>query len=578
VGRYWRAGMRSNKHVSDVQEMLKEWDFSKNDGVSPYETAIRTHSIYWWLCSKGHSWEASPHNRAIGKGCPYCANRKVLAGYNDLASQRPDLVSEWDTEKNAGLSPSDVLVTSTKKVWWKCREGHTWNALIHVRTRLGCNCPYCANRKVVAGYNDLATLKPELLSEWDWERNAEITPYEITVASERKVWWRCGKGHSWQTSVANRSKPDATSCPFCTNRRVLEGENDLATIRPELLIEWDYENNGDISPNEITSGSGRFVWWKCKNGHRWKAPVYARVKYGCPFCASRKVWKGFNDLASQRPDIMPEWDYEKNVDTTPESISAKSDKKVWWICKDGHSWQMSPSSRKEGRICPYCSGHHAIAGFNDLATMHPELTEQWDYDRNILYSPEELLPSSNQTVWWRCRKGHSWNTSPNQRINKSTGCPYCANKKVLVGYNDLATFFPKLAAEWDYEKNGDMTPDKVVMYSQRRVYWKCANGHSWRTVIANRSKNGSGCPYCAGQLVIMGENDLATVNPRIAAEWDFEKNAPLTPDKVMAGSGKKVWWKCKKGHSWKARIYTRKRTDCPYCSKHPIDMKTTFIS
>ena len=157
--------MRSNKHVSDVQEMLKEWDFSKNDGVSPYETAIRTHSIYWWLCSKGHSWEASPHNRAIGKGCPYCANRKVLAGYNDLASQRPDLVSEWDTEKNAGLSPSDVLVTSTKKVWWKCREGHTWNALIHVRTRLGCNCPYCANRKVVAGYNDLATLKPELLSE-----------------------------------------------------------------------------------------------------------------------------------------------------------------------------------------------------------------------------------------------------------------------------------------------------------------------------------------------------------------------------------------------------------------------------
>lgn len=569
--------MKNIKHISDVPKMKEEWDYSKNDG-DPSKIAFRTHASYWWKCSLGHSWEASPHNRATGRDCPYCTNRKVLKGFNDLASQKPELAGEWDYEKNGDLAPADVIVTSSRKVWWKCSEGHSWKTIVLVRSSYGCGCPYCTNRKILAGYNDLATLKPELLSEWDYERNTEITPQEIGTGSDIRVWWKCGKGHRWQTSVVNRAGISCTGCPYCVNRKVMVGDNDLGTSSPELLLEWDYEKNVDISPDDVTYGSSRVVWWKCKNEHRWEAPVYARKGSGCPYCANVKVWPGYNDVASQLSDIIDEWDYEKNSGMLPEEILAVSTKKVWWKCSAGHSWKMSPAQRKRGVGCPFDSGRHAVAGYNDLETLHPELMEQWDYDKNILYSPERLLPHSNVLIWWKCSEGHSWRTSPNHRLRGSV-CPYCENKKVLPGYNDLASRFPEIAAEWDYEKNDDdFTPDCVMMHSSRYAYWRCKNGHSWKCAIANRSSYNHECPYCNGQRAIKGENDLATVSPEIAAEWDMEKNAPLTPDKVMAGSAKKVWWKCVQGHSWKAMVYSRKNSQCPYCNKHPIEMKTSFIS
>ena len=83
---------------------------------------------------------------------------------------------------------------------------------------------------------------PELAREWDFEKNiSDLTPDKITVGSNRIVWWRCAKGHSWKDAVVKRThgKP----CPYCTNRRVLIGYNDLATLYPKLANEWDYSNN-----------------------------------------------------------------------------------------------------------------------------------------------------------------------------------------------------------------------------------------------------------------------------------------------------------------------------------------------
>jgi len=130
-----------------------------------------------------------------------------------------------------------------------------------------------------------------------------------------------------------------------------------------------------------------------------------------------------------------------------------------------------------------------------------------------------MRPGSNTTVWWRCSLGHGWKTSPKNR-NNGTGCPYCANKKVMVGYNDLKTLFPEIAESWDYEKNGSLTPEMVMPYSGKKVWWKCEKNHSWRSYISNRTLHKRGCPYCAGQRTIPGENDLATLNPELCLEWD----------------------------------------------------------
>ena len=125
---------------------------------------------------------------------------------------------------------------------------------------------------------------------------------------------------------------------------------------------------------------------------------------------------------------------------------------------------------------------------------------------------------------------------------------------------------PELAKEWNYEKNGSLKPEHVLANSMKKVWWKCEKGHEWQASINNRNKD-VGCPYCSGRKVLKGFNDLATKNPKLASEWNYEKNGCLKPEDFTVGSGKKVWWICDKGHEWQARIDGRSHGNgCPYCS------------
>ena len=133
--------------------------------------------------------------------------------------------------------------------------------------------------------------------------------------------------------------------------------------------------------------------------------------------------------------------------------------------------------------------------------------------------------------------------------------------------NSVLICNPQLAQEWNYEKNGSLTPENVTAYSSKKVWWRCAKGHEWETTVAHRNK-GRGCPYCAGQRVVRNYNDLQTINPLLAQEWDYEKNNGLIPSDVMPNSGKKVWWKCTQGHEWQAIIQSRNRGNgCPECAR-----------
>ena len=128
----------------------------------------------------------------------------------------------------------------------------------------------------------------------------------------------------------------------------------------------------------------------------------------------------------------------------------------------------------------------------------------------------------------------------------------------------------ELMAEWNWEKNNELgfDPETLTLGSNKKVWWKCSKGHEWQALINNRNK-GSGCPYCWGRYAIKGENDLQTVNPSLAKEWNDDKNNGLTPLDVLPNSDKKVWWKCSKGHEWQARIDSRNNGNgCPICRKN----------
>lgn len=334
--------------------------------------------------------------------------------------------------------------------------------------------------------------------------------------------------------------------------KLVPGVNDLATLFPEVAKEangWD--------PRTVSAGSSSTPrTWRCKHGHEWKARVFERTpphNQGCPYCSGKRVLPGVNDLASLFPELA-----KQAVDWDPKQVKPGSEKKYLWQCAEGHRWvakvcdRTTPAKRSG---CPYCSGRKAVPGVNDLPTLFPEVAKEADG-----WDPTGVKPGSDKTLSWRCDLGHQWKAQVNSRTPpRSTGCPYCSGLKVVPGVTDLATLFPEVAAEadgWD--------PEKVLAGSARKVSWKCELGHTWSASVTSRTgKRKTGCPYCSGFAVLKGFNDLATVNPELAAQavgWD--------PTTVTAGSDKTRKWRCSEGHTWSTKVSVRtKGKGCPDCAK-----------
>ena len=420
----------------------------------------------------------------------------------------------------------------------------------------------------------------DLLDEWDYEKNSEITPFSVGSHSTKKVWWIGKCGHGWDARIDHRTTMHS-DCPICAGKRVLAGFNDLQTAFPNIAQEWHPSKNANVMPTGVTPYSKQKVWWKCDKGHEWQATISNRTgknKTGCPFCAGKKAVKGISDLQSRYPELSKEWHPTKNFDLRPADITVGSSKKVWWLGKCGHEWQATVCDRVSGKGCSYCSNKKLLTGFNDLQTKYPEIANEWHPSKNGDTKPTDVLYGSHKKAWWLCQKGHEWEAVVKARTSLNTGCPFCSGRMVISGVNDLQSKFPDISLEWNNEKNAGMKPEYVAFGSQKIVWWKCLNGHEWKASIANRTgKMKSGCPYCSNRKIIPGFNDLASSNPQLAGEWNFEKNKGLvdghgidisTPDKVSPVSGKSVWWKCQKGHEWKAKIANRVNGDCcPLCSK-----------
>jgi hypothetical protein len=178
---------------------------------------------------------------------------------------------------------------------------------------------------------------------------------------------------------------------------------------------------------------------------------------------------------------------------------------------------------------------------NTLDLVNPDLAKQWHPTKNNGLTPDMVTHGSNKKVWWKCPHGHEWEARISNR-SKGSGCPYCKVKQALKGSKKLAVINPELAEQWHPTKNKDLTPDKVTAGSNRKIWWLGDCGHEWEATICNRHINGSGCPYCAGQKVLKGFNDLASQNPGLASQWNYKKNKGLTPEMVTVNSSKKVWW------------------------------------
>ena len=546
-------------------EVLHQWDGEKNEPYSPQEIGPGTEIVVWWKCEKGHEYQMSVYGRTKAKSCPICSNRRVLKGFNDLETMHPDVALEWNYEKNKDLIPSQVTYGSSKKVWWKCKHGHEWEAVIVSRTRGNkAGCPVCAGNVVVEGYNDLMTTHPEIAKEWS--PNNKKLASQVSKGSGYKAIWICEKNHEYSATVGSRVNLKS-GCPICAkelqtsfpekaicfylkksfadlveNYRVdWLGKSELDMYIPELNLAIEYDGGAwhknpekDLLKDKLCNDNGISLI-RVRDDICCKLDKTTSIQ----IIVTKNDWNDLNrGILDVYKIINNNW---KNIEVPP--IDIERDKSEIYKLMD------------------------VLEKRDSLYDKYPELADQWDNEKNGFLTPKMVTDHVGKKVWWKCEKGHSWQATVASRVDMQIGCPYCSNRKVLAGDNDLATTHPHIAAEWHPNKNKGLTARDVVSGSNIKAWWICSEGHEYEAMVNSRISKKTGCPICSGKSVLKGYNDLETKYPDIAAQWHPTKNEGTSPTEVVSKSDKKVWWICDKGHEWQAQISNRVNgTGCPVCA------------
>lgn len=337
----------------------------EDESLDIYKLRLGSSKKLFWVCeaNKDHIWQTAVNKRALEKtGCPYCSGAKVTRE-TSLATTHPNIAKEWHSELNNALTPYDVRAgSSSKKIYWQCLKDkdHIWKTTVDSRTgRNAGNCPFCSNQRL-SKTNSIAFLYPEIAKDWHPTLNGTLTPHDVIGGSNKRIHWLCDKSaeHVWSTTAFGRTKA-GTGCPYCSNRKLCS-DNSLQAVYPELAKEWDYEGNYPLKPNGILSGAKKAIHWTCSKGpdHKWTAFLDNRVAKGrgCPCCSGAKLSKD-NSLAFKYPLVAAGWHPTLNGDLTPEGITSRSGKRVYWQClnNDEHVWQAAIDTRVlQNQWCPSC--------------------------------------------------------------------------------------------------------------------------------------------------------------------------------------------------------------------------------
>jgi hypothetical protein len=508
------------------------------------------------------------------------STRPAVPREASLAALHPDIAATWHPTKNGDLTPADVLPTSYERVFWQCPHHPTYAWQTQVRSRLRARrCLACAGQ-IATPETSLRARRPDVAARWHPTLNGALTPDDVMPGSGRAAFWQCAvdPGHVWKASVSDVSTARRGGCPFCSGRRATPATS-LLDCFPEVAAQWHPTKNGALGPADVTWSCSRRVFWRCETCHyEWQSSIYNRGKpgtgNGCPACSGR-VATPANSLLALRPELAREWHPTLNGALTPDDLRPGSDRRIAWQCAaaPSHTWWTSPNARTNmGSGCPFCAGHRA-APDTSLAALHPRLSREWHPKLNAPLTPHEVRPGTSRKVWWRCHRdaSHVWESAIAPRALQGVGCPFCSHT-VVSPRTSLAAQHPDVAAEWHPTLNQPLQAEDVLPGSGKRVWWRCAADpeHAWEASVYNRtSAHPTGCPICSGR-VATEVTSLRARNPELAAQWHPTRNRPLTPDDVVPGSNRRVWWRCPAGrtHLWQTTVSNRARRGdgCPHCA------------
>ncbi|QQN86685.1 zinc-ribbon domain-containing protein [Bacillus toyonensis] len=312
--------------------------------------------------------------------------------------------------------------------------------------------------------NNLKTLRPEVAKQWHPTRNGNLKPEYFHPFSNHKVWWKCSKGHFWNSSIGRKA-----NCVFCLRQRAWR-DNNLSYINPDIALTFHRTRNGVKTPLLYAGAGGADIYWICAKGHYYQNKIFNETRdYNCPYCALGNKLYWDKSLAFINPQLAMEWHQTRNSET-PLDKGQFSHSKVYWKCRDkGHFYDSLILNRSRGAGCTYCTNKKNNWD-NNVSLFEPILAFSWHLTRNKSKTPCEVGVGSHFDAMWKCEKGDNFQSKIYNRI-KNYKCSYCSGKEANRR-NNLAFIIPQLAFEWNSEMNGQSTPMDFKTGSNKRFYFK----------------------------------------------------------------------------------------------------------
>jgi hypothetical protein len=360
------------------------------------------------------------------------------------------------------------------------------------------------------GLDDLATKFPLLLGEWHPQNNGEKTPSDFSAGSHTKVWWLCAKGHEWLTSIEARTRlAGPTSCPYCSGRQVIPGQNDLGTVAPSLASQFSAKNKVSVSAVNPTSKTNYI--WVCPQGHEWTGTAKSRTAgRDCPICDGKVLTSGENDLATKLPELAEYWDFEKNKQK-PSDVSASARNSFQWTCSKGHEWRSTIYTLVKNPTCPRCRNADGRPKAQRIGSSFPSLEKEWNSVKNFGLTFSSMGISDVKKYWWICDKGHVWKTSVAHRANDRQ-CPACVSK----GYNQTKPgLFYFIQHSGKHSRKVGIT--NISTRTKRIDGWA---ERGWKIIKVVESENGSAIADLETEMFRWIRNDLGL--PRYLEQRDMD--------------------------------------------------------
>ena len=510
-----KAILRRGSLESRYPEIAAQWHPTKNAGLLPNQVSSRCDKKVWWLCSCGHEWVARVAGRSAGFGCPACGLKKIsiarknraLKESRSIAETHPHLLTEWHPTNNVGLNPAEISLGSHQSIWWICKQGHEWQAILKSRTK-GHGCPFCSPQSSRLEIRLLCELRA-LFPDVTWRKR--FAPYEcdiflpdlkLGVEVDGFIWhkdrFEQDKAKNQELSAQGveliRVRGSGLSKVSEHDIFYSEAENPLAIVHRLLQV---------LLPRVINEETRKEFAAHIAANHFVNEKEYKAILAALPRPAPERSFEAVC------PHLVKEW-HPKNLPLTPAMFPAFTHKKVWWTCSKGHpDYLASLAKRASGRGCPVCGKearanatiNAAIKRSGTVEEALPQLLPEWQPTLNLPLTPGQISAGSKQDIWWRCKLGHVWKAPVDQR-KRGRGCPECVKatrgekvRQAAVRRGSLADNYPAIAALWHPTKNGNLRPSQVPGKSNMKVWWLCEKGHASFQTISSRT-DGVGCPEC----------------------------------------------------------------------------------